>query len=176
MKKSLSLLVLVLSLTLIYSISLAGNGNLLPPGPRYMLNVIAFDKDNCPAGDFTDSNRHMIAVQADFGTIDPEAGTTTTQAGTVYKEMIKTNTISLTPTPVELGNTFRVIDGNACSKGGAEFMLPANPYDCSTDITNDPACINEDLNFQEYRVFVRLVGKPNTKIGVTTCAVDPVNS
>ncbi len=175
MKKSLLVLVLALSLTLIYSIALAGNGNLLPPGPRYMLNVIAFDKDHCPAGDFTGSNRHMIAVQADFGTIDPVSGTTSTQAGTVYKDMIRTNTISLTMTPPELGNVFQVIDGNACSKGGAEFMLPANPYDCGTGITSDPACINENLTFQEYRVFVRLVGKPNTKIGVTTCAVDPVD-
>ena len=164
MKKSLSVLVLVFCLTLIYGIALAGNGNLLPPGPRYMLNVIAFD--NCPAGDFTDSNRHMIAVKSNFGT---------NQAGTIYRDMIRTNTISLTQTPVELGNAFQVIDGNACSKGGAEFMLPANPYSCGTGLTNDPACINEDLTFQEYRVFVRLVGKPNTKIGVTTCAVDPVD-
>lgn len=173
MKKLISILVLVMSLTLIYSIALAGNGNDLPPGPRFMLNVIAYD--NCPAGDFTGSNRHMIAVQADYGTIDPIAGTTSNQAGTAYKDMVRTNTISLSMTPPELGNFFQVVDGNACSKGGAEFMLPANPFECSTGIPNDPACINEDLTFQEYRVFVRLVGKPNTKIGVTTCAVDPVD-
>ncbi len=153
-----------------YSVALAGNGNNLPPGPRYTLNVIAFD--NCPAGDFTDSNRHMIAVQADFGTIDPVNGTTSTQAGKLLKDFVSTNTISLTATPPELGNFFQVLDGNACNKGGAEFMLPADPYDCGTGITNDPSCINEDLTFQEYKVFVRLVGKPNTKIGVTTCAVD----
>lgn len=157
-----------------YSTALAGNGNNLPPGSRYMLNVIAYD--NCPAGDFTGSNRHMIAVQADFGSIDPEAGTTSNQAGTLYRDIIRTNTISLTRTPPELGNVFQVIDGNACSKGGGEFMLPANPYDCGTGITNDPACINEDLNFQEYKVYVRLVGKPNTKIGVTTCAVDDMGT
>jgi hypothetical protein len=28
--------------------------------------LIAFDAGNCPSGDFTDSNRHMIAVQANF--------------------------------------------------------------------------------------------------------------
>src|SRR5512139_34792 len=107
------LLVLVLSLTLSYSIVLAGDkGNGLPPGPRYMLNVIAFD--NCPAGDFTGSNRHMIAVQADFGTIDPESGTTSTQAGKLVSQFVNTNTIALTPTPEALGNTFQVIDGNAC--------------------------------------------------------------
>ncbi len=182
MKKSLLVWVLALSLTLIYSIALAGeNGNKLPPGPRYMLNVIAFDKDNCPAGDFTGSNRHMIAVQADFGVIDPVNGTTSTQAGKKYlTEFISTNTILLTPTPADLGNTFQVIDGNACSQdqGGAEFMLPLNPYLCGEEgtIENDPNCINEDLNFQEYKVYVRLVGKIGTKIGVTTCAVDDMGT
>lgn len=174
MKKLIYFVTILSSLILIYGIAIAGeNGNGLPPGPRYMLNVIAFD--NCPAGDFTDSNRHMIAVQADYGTIGTD--TTSTQAGTLYKDMIRTNTISLTMTPPELGNVFQVIDGNACGtdKGGAQFMLPADPYDCGTGITNDPNCTGEDLNFQEYKVFVRLVGKPKTKIGVTTCAVDPVD-
>ena len=160
MKKSLSVLVLVLSLTLISSIALAGEkGNGLPPGPRYMLNVIAFD--NCPAGDFTDSNRHMIAVKADY---TPGGSLSSTQAGTFYRLMIKTNTIALSS-----GADFKVLDGNACSKGGAEFQLSPNPYTCPV---NDPYCINTDPTFQEYRVFVRLVGKPNTAIGVTTCATD----
>jgi hypothetical protein len=161
----------MLSLTLIYGVALAGNGNQLPSGPRYMLNVIAFD--NCPAGDFTDSNRHMIAVKTNY-TPDGSGDLDSTQAGTWYKDIIRTNTISLTPTPTALGNTFKVIDGNACSKGGAEFMLPANPYDCGTGKVNDPSCITEDLTFQEYQVFVRLVGKPNTGIGVTTCATQDV--
>ncbi len=175
MKKFMYIAAILLSFTFIYGFAIAGEGNGLPSGPRYMLNVIAFD--NCPAGDFTDSNRHMIAVKADYGIIDPVGGTTSNQAGTAYKDMIRTNTISLTQTSAELGNVFQVIDGNACSKGGAEFMLPADPYLCGENgvVTNDPACINEDLNFQEYKVYVRLVGKPNTKIGVTTCAVDPVD-
>ncbi len=63
--KRLSLCVgLVAALAMVVP-AFAGNGNQLPSGPRYMLNVIAYD--NCPAGDFTDSNRHMIAVKADFG-------------------------------------------------------------------------------------------------------------
>jgi len=163
MKKSLSVLVLVLSLTLIYSIALAGNGNNLPSGPRYMLNVIAFD--NCPAGDFTDSNRHMIAVKANF-TADGSGDLTSTQAGKLVSEMIKTNTIALTP-----GTDFQVLDGNACSKEGAVFQLQPDPYTCSTD---DSYCLNTDPTFQEYRVFVRLVGKPKTAIGVTTCAGETV--
>jgi hypothetical protein len=172
MKKLMSCLTIVLSLTLIHGIALAGNGNNLPSGPRYMLNVIAFD--NCPAGDFTDSNRHMIAVQANF-TAGGSGDLTSTQAGKLVGEMMKTNTIALTPTPPALGNTFQVLDGNACSKGGAEFMLPADPYDCGTGITNDPSCITQDLTFQEYKVYVRLVGKPNTAIGVTTCATETVD-
>jgi len=93
MKKILfSILVGGLVLSLGYGTALAGlKGNGLPPGPRYMLNVIAFDKDNCPAGDFTGSNRHMIAVEADFGTIDTATGTTSNQAGTDKNVMIKQN-------------------------------------------------------------------------------------
>jgi hypothetical protein len=174
MKKILAFtLVLALTLIFTYGMAFAGNGNGLPPGPRYMLNVKAFDPDNCPAGDFTGSNRHMIAVQADFGDIDFDAGTTSNQAGTNKNAMIKANTIKLTE-----GDDFQVLDGNACSKGGAEFMLPADPYLCDKDgdgalddeVINDPTCITEDLMFQEYRVFVRLVGRPGTGIGITTCA------
>ena len=45
--------------------AIASQGNGLPSGPKngkFQLEVIAFD--NCPAGDFTDSERHMIAVEA----------------------------------------------------------------------------------------------------------------
>jgi len=73
--------------------------NNLPSGPRYVLNVIAFD--NCPAGDFTDSNRHMIAVKANF-TADGSGDLTSTQAGKLASEMIRTNTIALVP-----GDDFR---------------------------------------------------------------------
>ncbi len=154
-------LVLVLTLTLGYGLTFAGQGNQLPSGPRYMLNVIAYD--NCPNGDFTDSNRHMIAVQADYS-LD--------QNGKPAASLVKTNTITLTAGPED---EFQVIDGNACNKGGAEFMLPLNPYMCDTNIINDPNCIGEDLTFQEYNVYVRLVGKPKTGIDVTTCAIDPMD-
>jgi hypothetical protein len=163
MKKLLSIATIISAVTLLSGIALAGNGNDLPSGPRYMLNVIAFD--NCPAGDFTDSNRHMIAVKANF-TADGSGDLTSTQAGKLASEMIKTNTIALVP-----GDDFRVIDGNACNKGGAMFRLPPDPYTCPTD---DPYCLDTDPTFQEYRVFVRLVGKPKTAIGVTTCATETV--
>ncbi len=48
-------------------------------------------------------------------------------------------------------------------------MLPANPFLCNAG-DSDPYCINENPTFQEYKVYVRLVGNPDTKIGVTTCA------
>lgn len=158
--KRVILVCLVLSLVLTCGVAIAGNGNNLPPGPRYMLNVIAYD--NCPNGDFTNSNRHMIAVQASYS-LD--------QNGNPAASLVKTNTIKLTAGPED---EFQVIDGNACNKGGAEFMLPLNPYKCDTEIVNDPDCIGEDLTFQEYNVYVRLVGKPKTGIDVTTCAIDPV--
>ena len=41
-----------------------GNGS--PSGADYNLQVIAFEADNCPQGDFTGSNRHQIAVQANY--------------------------------------------------------------------------------------------------------------
>src|SRR5262245_33444264 len=152
----------------------AGQGNGLPPGARFMLNVIAFDAGHCPAGDFTDSSRHMIAVQADF-TPDGSGNLGTTQAGISKDLLIRSNTIGLTQGP-----DFHVVDGNACSKGGAEMVLPTDPFVCDTDgdgrvdanLVNDPSCIGEDLTFQEYRVFVRLVGKPGTGIGVTSCATE----
>lgn len=163
MRNSISVFVLALSLSLICGIAQAGGGNGLPSGPRYMLNVIAFD--NCPAGDFTGSNRHMIAVKANF-TPDDSGVLTTTQANKLVSDMVKTNTIALTEGP-----DFQVLDGNGCSKQGAEFMLPADPFTCPE---NDPICLNTDPTFQEYQVYVRLVGKPNTGIGVTTCASETV--
>lgn len=171
MIRSIAFGVLAVSLTLA-SRAVAGQGNNLPPGPHFMLNVIAYDAGHCPAGDFTDSNRHMIAVQASF-TPDGSGNLDATQAGTDKNLIIRTNTIKLTQ-----GDDIQVIDGNACNKGGAELMLPADPFVCDVDgdsvidanLVNDPSCVGENLQFQEYRVFLRLVGKLGTRIGVTTCA------
>lgn len=136
--------------------ALAGNGNDLPSGPRFMLNVIAFDQ--CPSGDFTDSNRHMIAVQANYS-LD--------QHGNQKDTLIKTNTIALSSSGVDGG--FQVLDGNACAnrgRDGAEFVLPITADNCEAD------CPVNGPTFSQYRVYVRLVGKPNTGIGVTTCAAE----
>lgn len=165
MRKVFCFVSVLLSSALSSAIAVAGQGNNLPSGPRFMLNVIAFD--NCPAGDFIGSNRHTIAVKANFDPYsDPSKPLTGTQAGKLASELIKTNTIAL-----KEGYDFQVLDGNGCNKGGAQFMLPANPYTCPADDLN---CLNTDPTFQEYRVFVRLVGRPKTGIGVTTCASQEV--
>ncbi len=134
----------------------------------FNLQVIAFE--NCPAGDFTGSERHQIAVEADFiadaGEDNTGSGLTTTQAGKNKNNIIRNNTIQLMQSP---DDKFHVVDGNACSgnKGSAKLQLPitVDNLDCGDQ---EADCPNPD--FTEYRVYVRLVGKPYTGIGVTTCA------
>jgi hypothetical protein len=65
--------------------------------------------------------------------------------GKDWNDITKVNKIFLAP------GDFWVEDGNACDDDGAKFHLPA------------PG---------SYTIWVRLVGKPGTGIGVTTCAVD----
>ena len=127
----------------------------------FMLNVIAYDQ--CPNGDFTDSNRHHIAVKADFPSAD--ADLKGNQGGNLTNTLIKANTIKLSSSGVD--GDFQVLDGNACGKGGAEFVLPITDANCGGD------CDIEDPEFVQYKVLVRLVGKPGTGIGVTSCALEP---
>ncbi len=68
--------------------------------------------------------------------------------GTLLTNIDKTNKIFLAP-----GTDFSIMDGNACDGDGAAIILPS---DVSTT----------------YEVYVRLVGQPNSKIDVSTCAVD----
>ncbi len=168
--KKLTVLTTVFALSLIFAngMAIAGNGNGLPKGPRYMLNVIAFY--NCPAGDFLGSNRHMIAVEADV--YDDLGGGKNSKPD----PFLRNNDILLSQ-----GDDFKVIDGNACDNRGARFQLPVNPFSC-TDPTQDDndgiivdECLGDVLNFQAYKVYVRLVGRPGTGIDVRTCgeAIDP---
>ncbi|MFZ2198024.1 MAG: hypothetical protein WAV13_09850 [Thermodesulfovibrionales bacterium] len=140
MKKFTSIALVVMLVCFLAVPAFAGTGNGIPSGQHFLLNVIGFD--NCPGGDFTDSNRHMIAVKASYA-YDP--------SGVVKSDTVKTNTIGLLP-----GADFAVTDGNACNRGGAEFMLPS---DVAT----------------KYQVYVRLVGKPGTGIDVTTCADEAID-
>jgi hypothetical protein len=145
--------------------AVAFHGNGLPHGSKngkFQLNVIAFE--NCPAGDFTDSERHMIAVEAGIGDIDFDAGTTSNQAGAYARDLIKNNTIELAPS---MDGKFHLTDGNACGTGksSASIELPITTANC------DPCDLSEP-EFTEYQVFVRLVGAPNTGIGAATCATE----
>lgn len=126
--------------------ALAGNR---PPGNGakvgnggYLLNIIAFDQ--CPAGDFLDSNRHQIAVQADY-------------TGNGTDKTSKTNKIFLK------AGDFRVLDGNACDDG-AQFYLPVDENNCSN--CGDPSITP---TFTEYEVYARVVGQPNSSVTVTSC-------
>jgi len=123
----------------------------------FLLNVIAFD--NCPSGEFIDSNRRMIAV---------EAGYSLDQGGNPAGTIVKTNTIELASSGID--GEFQVLDGNACAnrgRDGAKLMLPITPDNCADG--ND-ACTVEDPTFTQYRVYVRMVGQPGGAINVTACA------
>lgn len=131
-------------LATVSSVALAGTGNGLPPGPHFELQVTAFD--NCPAGDFTGSNRHEIAVKENYQVMKGSLGSN--QGGTLKDNILKQNTIALSPSPT---GDFEVVDGNACDSNGAELLLPQ-------DVSGT------------YKVYVRLVGAPGTGVGITTCA------
>jgi hypothetical protein len=151
--------------------AMAGNG--IPNGAMagsFHLQVIAFDQ--CPSGEFTDSSRHMIAVQADYSYAD--GGLESTQHGNDKSTLLKDNTISLISSGVDGG--FWVEDGNACENrgpNGAKLHLPITSGNCDGGSGD---CTVVDPTFTQYRVYVRLVGKPNTGIGVTSCATEPVDS
>ena len=128
-------------------------GNGAKNGYRYTLNVIAFE--NCPDDPFVDSNRHMIAVKANYG--DEPQGKKPTDVSRINDILLKEG-------------EFWVEDGNACDADGATFHLPANP--CDDGDTEDGVCSADNPTFQEYDVFLRLVG-PHGGINVTACATDP---
>jgi hypothetical protein len=141
--------------------ALAGNG--VGPG-GFSLEIIAFE--NCPDGDFTGSNRRMIAVEANYQVI--EGDMKSNQHHTLVKNLIRNNTISLVPAPE--GESFHVLDGNACGSGkqDAILQLPITPDNC------DPCEVDANTtDFTEYRVELALVGAPGSGIGVSTCGGEP---
>ena len=144
MHRGIEILTVVLFGLFSWSIGLAerppGNGAAVG-NAGFLVNVIAFDQ--CPAGDFLDSNRRMIAVQANY-------------TGNGTDKSAKTNKIFLK------AGDFRVSDGNACDDG-ARFYLPVEG-NCSN--CGDPSI--EPL-FTEYEVYARVVGKPGGQVTVTSC-------
>jgi hypothetical protein len=136
----------------------ANTGNGAISGPRYTLNVIAFD--HCPGDDLKGSERHMIAVQADYAD-NPD--------GKNPASISRVNDILLGPSD---DGDFHVTDGNACDNDGASFLLPPDAITCDLQ---DPNCFN-DPTFQDYAVYLRLVGHKNSGINVTTCATDDMGT
>src|SRR3989442_13700925 len=114
-------------------------GNGLPGGQKLLFNleVIAYDPNNCPQGDFTGSNTHRIAVKADVNDLS-------TFNGGSASTLVRVNDIMLAPAPLTDQN-FRVLSGNACVNGTATFQLPTNP--CSTNLSI-PCSVDPDPTFQ----------------------------
>ena len=102
----------------------------------YNVNIIAYDK--CPKTE----NAQRIAVLASF-TSDVTNG----DPISVYVND-KRNTILLTP-----GETFRVLESNACDTDGAELQVPPTTGD-------------------DFYVYVRLVGAPGGGVRHFLCRTD----
>ena len=119
----------------------------------FILNVNAFAR--CPDGEFVDSNRHMIAVQADF------TGVATDKASKVNKIFLRSDA------------EFSVKDGNACDQTGAYFHLPITSDNCID--CGDPSATP---TFTAYEVRARVLGNPNSRVTVTSCTemlmIDPI--
>lgn len=146
MKQSLSVIAIALIGVFLASDGQAqnrNNGNGAKVGKDgFMLNVIAFEQ--CPSGEFLDSNRHQIAVQANY-------------TGEASNKAIKINKIFL-----KSGEEFWVQDGNACDNG-ARFYLPIDETNCEN------CAPGEEPTFTQYEVYSRVVGKPGGKATVTSC-------
>ena len=151
----------VISAALLFSGPASSENGVGPGG--FSLEVIAFEK--CPGGDFQGSKRRMIAVEANYQFIEGDLASN--QHHKLVNELIKNNTIKLTP-----GSDFQVLDGNACGHGrqDAELMLPITAANC------DPCDADADAEatgFTEYRVEMALVGAPGSGVGVSTCGTEP---
>lgn len=141
-RKSPSLFALGAVLAVSAAVAQSGNNGASVGSGGYLLNVIAFEQ--CPAGEFVDSNRHQIAVQSNF-------------SGNGQDKTVRTNKIFL-----QSGTDFWVEDGNACDDG-ASFHLPIQHVNC------DSSCDLPDPTFTQYEVRARLVGKKGSTVAVTSC-------
>lgn len=147
-RKGKTFLVIAAALVVASVSAFAGNNGARVGRDGFLLNVIAFEQ--CPAGDFLDSNRHQIAVQANF-------------TGTGTDKTAKTNKIFLTA-----GDDFWVRDGNAC-EGGASFYLPISELNCAGD------CALVDPTFTQYEVRARVLGQPGGRVTVASCVEESVD-
>ena len=163
MKRQLTRLVIPAIIVSLITTGSAFGANGVGPG-GFSLEIIAFE--NCPDGDFTGSNRRMIAVEANYQVVDGEIKSNHHHA--LVKDLIRNNTISLMPAPP--GEGFQVLDGNACGAGKADAILQL-PI---TDANCDPCNTDGSSEFTEYTVSLALVGAPNSRIGVSTCGEEPI--
>lgn len=129
------------------SVAAQGNGNGAAVGKGgFLLNIHAYDQ--CPGGEFLDSNRHQIAVQNGA-------------AGNGADKTVKINKIFL-----RKGEEFRVWDGNACDDG-ANFELPIDATNCSNCGVADGDPL--EPTFTQYEVRARMLGKPGGSVTATSC-------
>jgi hypothetical protein len=132
-KRSVGIMIAIgMALGIGSAVAQPGNGAL--SGPHYNLNIIG--TENCPGDDLVGTGRHVIFVEL-FGGEDP--------AGKSPSELTPQNKIYLFQ-----GDTFEVLDGNACD-GRAEFQLP--PPD-------------------DYLIFIRPLGQPGGGANIALCATD----
>jgi hypothetical protein len=129
-----------------------GNNNGARVGKAgFLLNVSAFER--CPAGEFAGSNRHQIAVQADY------TGNATNRVNKIF---------------LRSGPGFQVQDGNACDETGAYVQLPITAANCRN--CGGPTLLAP--TFREYEVRARVVGRPGGRATITSCVemteIDPV--
>lgn len=142
----------LLAVVLLSGTALAGNG--APSGNHYNLNILG--KDHCAGDDLTGSNRHTIQVLLNYADAD---------GGVLYTELDRRNKIFLAQS---FDGDFQVLDGNACDRDGARFLLPANPWTCPAE---DPLCLSSDGDFQAYEVYARAPGKAGGSANMTTCGI-----
>ena len=141
------------------------NGNGMPSGPHYNLNLLA--KDHCPGDDLTGSNRHTIMVKLNFKDTNPNNVVGDNPGNIVSLD--KTNKIYLYP------GEFQVLDGNACDGNGAAFRLPRN----GTPAPGQDGVLgtaDDVLTGAMYEIYVRELGKPQGPGAqdsfITTCGID----
>jgi hypothetical protein len=142
MKKLIAIVLAVVMLASVSGIAVAGNGNSLPSGPHYNLNIIAKKFPHPEDG----SGGNVIFV--DLG--EPKVNNNgITKTSKIYLEEAAT------------ADEFYVVDNNATEgHGDALFRLP-NPACADTE---DPA-----YGETKYQVFVRIQGKPNGSFKMYTC-------
>ncbi|PYN50962.1 MAG: hypothetical protein DMD94_26250 [Candidatus Rokuibacteriota bacterium] len=136
------------------------NGNGLPSGAHYNLNILG--KDHCPGDDLKGTNRHTIMVKLNFSDINPN-NIVGDNPGNITA-LDKTNKIFLYP------GDFAVLDGNACDGDGAAFQLPNNSLPGLDGILGTA----DDVLGAVYEVFARELGKPmtpGTNSFITTCGI-----